>query len=214
LLPLPQRLASHYARGAARGATLALLAFDVRLSELVAKANEPLLAQLRLAWWRDELGKPEADRARGDPVLDAIGKTWAGEEAALTALVDGWEQLIGEPPLSGDVLEQFFDSRAAAFAALARLMGQGHAEQTARTAGKIWAIADFLARSTDAEERATAMRLSAPLTDRARARLPRELRAVAVLRGLGLRAILRGDGALVSGRRDVLAAVRLGMLGR
>jgi phytoene synthase len=32
-----------------------------------------MLGQMRLAWWREALGKPLADRPRGDEVLDAVG---------------------------------------------------------------------------------------------------------------------------------------------
>ena len=46
-----------------------------------------MLGQMRLAWWREALGKPVADRPRGDRVLDAIGQDWAGREAALVAMV-------------------------------------------------------------------------------------------------------------------------------
>lgn len=213
LLPLPQRLALHYAPGPARAPTLALLALDARLSELVAKANEPLLAQLRLAWWRDELGKPQAERARGDPVLDAL-EAWAGEEQALAGLVEGWEHLIGDAPLPASSLEKFADGRGNAFAALARLTGQGQSAKAAGHAARIWALADFAAHSRNAEERSTALQLGGALARRAGAKLSRPLRAVAVLRGLGRRAIERGGGPLVGGRRDVLATMRLGMLGR
>ncbi|WP_374405754.1 hypothetical protein [Pelagerythrobacter sp.] len=211
-LPLPQKLALNYAPAASRDATAALFALDTRLSELVAKANEPLLAQLRLAWWRDELGKPVDARAAGDPVLDAIGQWWGGEEVALAGLVEGWEQLVGDAPLPARAIETFAEGRAGAFAALARHTGEPEAAADARAAGRLWALADFAAQATDAEERAIALTF-AEETER-RAPRERRLRPLAVLYGLALRSLAGGGAPLVGGRRDVLAALRLGMFGR
>ncbi|WP_129523553.1 hypothetical protein [Pelagerythrobacter rhizovicinus] len=212
LLPLPQRLALNYAPARIRAQTAALFALDARLGELVAKANEPLLAQLRLAWWRDELGKPQPGRARGDPVLDSL-ELWGGEEHALIGLVDGWEQLVGDAPLPGAALEAFAAARAEAFAALARLAGEARAEANARDAGRDWALADLAARVSDEHERRTALRLAGE-GERRVPRLPRVLRPLAVLRGLAHRASARGGAPLVARRRDILAALRLGMIGR
>lgn len=211
-LPLPQRLALNYAPAAWREATGALFALDARLSELVAKANEPLLAQLRLAWWRDELGKPAGERAKGDPVLDTIGRWWEGEEPALAELVDGWEHLVGEPPLPGRSLEAFVEGRAAVFAVLARRIGESAAAADAHAAGRLWALADFATHASDADERAAALRLAGAAEGAPK--LPRALRPLAVLHGLARRSIARGGAPLVGGRRDILAALRLGMLGR
>lgn len=212
-LPLPQRLALNYASPPLRGAAGALFALDARLAELVAKANEPLLAQLRLAWWRDELGKPAGNRPKGDPVLDGLGENWAGEEDALAALVDGWEALVGDPPLPEHAIAAFAEGRSGAFAALARLAGLPDAAAPAREAGRAWALADFAAHVTDDAERTVAVRLAGERAPEAR-KLPRALRPLAILHGLGRRALARGGGPLVAGRRDVLAALRLGMFGR
>lgn len=213
LLPLPQRLALNYAPAHFRAPTAALFALDARLGELVAKANEPLLAQLRLAWWRDELGKAPTDRARGDPILDTIGETWAGKESALVHLVDGWEQLVGEVPLPSPAIEGFAGARAGTFAALARLARQPAAEERAQQAGRIWALADFAARVSNDEERRTALGL-AEAKGRRYPSLPRALRPLAVLRGLAHRSLAHGGAPLVARRRDILAALRLGMIGR
>lgn len=212
-LPLPQRLALNYAPAAWREATDALFALDTRLAELVAKANEPLLAQLRLAWWRDELCKPPTERAKGDPVLDAIDPWWTGEQPALVGLVDGWEQLVGDRSLSEQTIEAFAEGRAGAFAALARRTGEGAAQADASAAGRVWALADFATHTNDAEERAAALRLAGSTAGND-PQLPRALRPLAILRGLARRSIAHGGVPLVGGRRDIFAALRLGMLGR
>ena len=67
-LPVERRLALAYAPANSRGLWLGLFALDARLGAVVQAAHEPLLAQIKLAWWRDELAKPLAARALGEPL--------------------------------------------------------------------------------------------------------------------------------------------------
>ena len=66
--------------GRNRDPWLAALALDGRIGRMVLGASEPMLGQVRLAWWRDQLGKPIGDRPRGDPLLDLIGQCWHGRD--------------------------------------------------------------------------------------------------------------------------------------
>jgi phytoene synthase len=79
----------------------------------VAGTREPVLAQLRLAWWRDRLAEPAENWPRGEPLLAAL-TCWQGRHGALAGLVDGWEALLGEAPLAAPALMQLVDGRAAA----------------------------------------------------------------------------------------------------
>jgi len=54
-LPTASRLALAYAPAKARLQTLALFALDTRLAGLLRNSSEPMLAQLRLSWWRETL---------------------------------------------------------------------------------------------------------------------------------------------------------------
>lgn len=92
-LPAIQRLALAYAPARTRDATLALLALDGRLAGVLRSASEPMLAQIRLAWWRDILGREAAERPSGEPLV-ALLEPWGREAGELVALVDGWEQLV------------------------------------------------------------------------------------------------------------------------
>lgn len=189
----------------------ALLAFDAHLGRLVASVKEPLVGQIRLAWWREELAKPAAARPRGNPELDALGVHWGGEEAALVTLVNGWECLFGAAPLPEGDVGQFAAARGSALAAFARLAGAGDAAADAELAGRRWALADLAERASDARERALCKELFADT--RRPAHLPRVLRGAAVLDGLAARAMARGE-PLMAGRGGALAALRLGLLGR
>ena len=210
LLPVHLRLALSYAPVRARALTLGLFALDCRLAGIVRGTREPLLGQVRLAWWRDRLGeKPEA-WPEGEPVL-AVLRLWGAETGALSALVDGWESLLGDPPLDGDALERFADGRANAFGALARLL-QADPDEAMRAA-RGWALVDLSGKLGDPSERSAARELADQL-DWRRSRLPRSLRPLAMLHGLARRAMLRGEGELLAGGAAGLVALRLGLLGR
>ncbi|MCP5396728.1 MAG: hypothetical protein H6918_08350 [Sphingomonadaceae bacterium] len=214
-LPLPQRLALGYGAGAARAMFGVLFAFDARLSQLVAQANEPILAQIRLAWWRDELGKPVSQRARGDPILDALGQHWTGAEAALQNLVSGWEELLAEPPLPDTSAMAFADGRARAFAGLAGLLGEQAAIGVAREAAQRWALVDLWGKLSTPEERELVAGLASQhVAHSSPVRLPRSMRPLAVLDGLARRAAKRGDPEMLGSRQAMLAVLRLGMFGR
>lgn len=206
-LPLPQRLALAYAPRGSREATLALLALDAHLATLVRQAREPIVGQLRLAWWRERLEEPVEQRPSGSPQLDALF-SWKGREAALVALIDGWEHLLGET-LDRKAIAAFAEGRGGAFAALAE------PEFAAATmlAGKRWALADLAAHLGSAEERGDVLAAAAEL-GRETSALPRALRPLAVLDGLARRSLARGGAPLAQGPLAGLAALRLGILGR
>lgn len=211
-LPPSQRLAVAYSPGPVRPAMLALLSFDSHLGRRIAGVSEPLIGQMRLAWWREELGKPLAARAKGNPELDALGETWAGSEPSLVALIDGWEHLLGETPLPEDSIEAFAAGRGTAFAGLAALVGEGAAAAAASGAGTRWALADLAFRLSDPCERDACLKLHSALAPE-RVRLPRRLRGLAILDALGKRAMARNEPPM-SGRGAALLALRVGLLGR
>ena len=204
-----KRVALAWTPVASRPVLATLLAFDQRLSRIVSQATEPMLAQLRLAWWRDELAKPVELRPTGDAVLDAIGGHWRGQEESLSTIVDGWELLLVDE-LSPDVATEFVARRATGFCGLAELVANGN-EDSARVAGAIWSAMDASVHASDAGERAIlrAVALDGHLPD-----LPRPLRGLSVLAGLALRAAKREEPSLMAGRGGALAALRLGISGR
>lgn len=190
------------------GAPLALaLQLDRRLARIVSRTHEPMLGQMRLAWWREALGKPLPERPKGDAVLDAIGLHWQGREGALVAMVDAWEVLITAERLGGEQADAFGTGRGAFFVALDS--GEAASARAGRlaAAGRRWALADAAARVSDPGERAVLVEAGlggvAP-----QGRVPRELRGLAVLESLALRALRRGGRPLMEGRGAPLAALR------
>ena len=206
-LPPPQRLAMGYAPSRARPATLALLVLDARLAAILRGRREPIAAQLRLAWWREMLARPAAEWPRGEPVLDALCE-WR-DPADLSDLAVGWEALLAEALIPAAIAE-FVAGRERAFACLARELGVaavGDAEQAAR----IWALADLAANISDGEERALVVDYGRHLVPPP---LSASLRPLAVLAGLGSRALQLGGVPLLRGPGSTLLALRIGFTGR
>lgn len=180
------------------------LKFDARLARIVLSAKEPALAQIRLAWWRDEVSRQraDADALPSDPLLASLLETWTGHDAYLIRLVDGWEELIGDPPWGQAPLEAFMKGRAGLFEAIAELSGNPQWASLAGHHGSVWALADLaylgateLSRTTDLP------------------RLPLELRPLAIVGGLSRRALKRGGKPLFGDRLSPIVALRLGIFG-
>ena len=211
-LPILERLALAYAPATAREPTLALLALDSRLAAILRAAHEPMLAQLRLAWWREQFRAETSSWPRGEPLLAAL-RSWNGREQALGGLVDGWEAMTAPAPLAPDALETLATARGDAFAALADLLGTDRDREAARNLGIDWSLADLTTRLNNAEESRSARDLARARSWR-RLPLSRQLRPLTVLHGLAARAMARPDGGGARSAVTVLTAVRLGLLGR
>lgn len=210
-LPAASRLALAYAPARARLQTLALFALDTRLAGLLRNSSEPMLAQLRLSWWRETLGRDENEWPEGEPLLAAL-RSWNGEHRSLSALVDGWEALTGAAPLPPEALREMAEGRAASFAALARSLALEQEADAASHLGRQWAAADLAMRLGHSQERSTATELVTEGKDR-RPRVSRSLRPLLVLHGLAHRRLEKGDEAAALSPAAMLKAMRLGFLG-
>ena len=208
-LPIEHRLALAYCPARARAATLALFALDQRLAALVGAAREPVLGQIKLAWWREQLGKAPAERATGAPLL-ALISSWGEYGGALVALVDGWEQALDQSDSLAEVIAAIAQGRAEAAAVLADVLGQPGSAEAAGCAAQGWTVAEFAGSSAQVGDMAAWSQLL-EAQDWSPLSLPRELRALAVLYGLARRS--RGTRPLLSGPMAGLAAIRLGLFG-
>ncbi|WP_033073169.1 hypothetical protein [Sphingopyxis sp. MWB1] len=79
-----------------RAAMAALWALAERLTTLLIDATEPLIGQIKLAWWRDMMtmlaSNPDA-LPKGEPLLAELQQHWAGCQG-LDALVDAAEAML------------------------------------------------------------------------------------------------------------------------
>jgi len=134
----PLRLAAAYAPAASRTAWVGFLALDERLGRVAQRGGEPMLAQLRLAWWRDRLGESPDRWPVGEPLL-ALLRAWHAELPALAALVDGWEATLADPAeVNSSALA---DARIGAMLALGRLIGAPDPPDPIRAAASRWVTA-------------------------------------------------------------------------
>lgn len=200
-LPPPLRLAVAYASRPARPLWTALLALDLRLAKAALGAGEPLLGQIRLAWWRDRFRDPAVAWPQGEPLLAAL-RPFDSERGALEGLIDGWEGLCGDEAEPGDIA-RLTEARAAAIAALARLANVPEQAGTISMMAHRWASADL------------AVRLERPVDPNPAAssrsevvRLPRAMRPLTIMDDLALHS---QDSHRLG---TLLRIVRLGLLGR
>ncbi len=210
-LPLPQRLALSYAPKRTQHATLALLALDTRLAGIIRNGGEPVIAQMKLAWWRERLEQPASNWPLGEPLL-ALMRQCGIEAARLVPLVDGWEMLLAET-LGQKELTVFSRGRALGWAAVNDASGRGQSNAQIEKAGREWALLD-LAMHLDSEAEAALAREAAESSGAVRVRLPKEVRSLAVLHSLCLRARRLGSGELLDGAGAITTALRAGLFGR
>ncbi len=214
-LPIMLRLALSYAPASAREQTLALLALDTRLAAILRAAREPMLAQLRLTWWREQLKAEPSTWPQGDPLLAGL-RSWGERREELVGLIDGWEGLTAPAPLPMEALSELAAARGEAFAALAEIVGASGDRDTARRLATNWALADLADHLSDPEEHSRAVALARD-RDWRPAALSRRMRPLVVMHGLASRALRRhdaADGVAPKTMRTWLTALRLGLFGR
>jgi phytoene synthase len=205
-LPPEAELALAWTPASLRAALAFALRLDRRLARIVARTSEPVLGQMRLAWWREALAKPVAERPRGDVVLDGLGQHWAGREAALIAMVDGWEVLLVAEALGAAEIAAFATGRGAFLSELTTGLRRPE-RQCVTDAAFRWAVADAANAVSDAQERACLVAAGRERGDPSR-RLPATHRGLAVLDALSRRSLASGGEALMAGRGASLTALR------
>jgi len=91
-------LAALFASESARSGLLALLAFDHELARTRIVAREPLLARIRLQWWREAAAEAAASGTpRAQPIVESLSETVRRHGLspdALVALIDAHEEEI------------------------------------------------------------------------------------------------------------------------
>ncbi|GAA3745099.1 hypothetical protein GGR91_001110 [Sphingorhabdus rigui] len=126
-LPPPSNLAVVYTPVVFRHAFTLLLQLDARFTDVVRKAREPMIAQIKLAWWRDAFAAEPALRPKGEPLLQALGA--CGDVISLSALQDlvsAWELLLGEGEWAAKDIEKHAALRGGAiFGSYAAWLGEG-----------------------------------------------------------------------------------------
>lgn len=140
------RLLCAYAPGAYRPAHRLIWAYDERLAALVRSTTQPMIGQMRIAWWDEVLDASAAGEAgvkgAGDPLVDALRAAGIAQRPGLARMLDGWEALL-ETPLGDEALLLFAEARGGGlFSALADSADDDGAWAAA---GGLWALWDLAA---------------------------------------------------------------------
>jgi phytoene synthase len=169
---------------------MALFAVDEAMGSVVRTTTEPMLGQIRLAWWRERLEEiAEGKSAPAEPRLRAVERELKQSEAlvpTLAGLTFGWERLFEPFPWSTGIADAIA-LRGRALFTLGALILEG-ADRPFESGGDVWALVDTARRCSDTESRdlllGEAGRLSAGVVG---ATVPAELRPLTMLTKLALR---------------------------
>lgn len=181
--PPEQSLALAYAAGELREAFAVLLQLDRILGRSVALAREPVLGQVRLAWWREQFAALPSVPTGNDPLLGAVhGLTHNHpiDQGDLAALVNGWETLLDEFSPSDSQLIAHARGRGGAIFRLASAISASPVTEETERAGTLWALADLARHCSDRDMAGRALAFATEYIGSARL-LPRALRPFAIL---------------------------------
>jgi phytoene synthase len=180
-----RNLALGYVRAARRPALAALWTLDAALARVVAGGREPMISRIKLAWWREALGRLDRERAPAEPVLQALADSAlpAGVTGAeLAELTEGWEVLLSPEPLTTAELGRYAAGRGGrVFACSGRLLGG----TPPVGAGERWALVDLARHSANAADTDAALALARALPPAGR--WPARLRPLGMLAALAAR---------------------------
>ncbi len=192
----------------------ALWAFDARLAKVARTTSEPMIGQMRLAWWNDVIDDPAGIKGQGEPVVDAMRATWACGALGLVAVIDGWEVLVVEPDIDVQGLRDYSAGRGGGlFRALA---DAGQTPDWLAVAGQVWALWDLAGHVGDDALAAAALALAAELLPQVDgARWPRGWKPLRIAFTLARQDVLAGRGA-PRGMPRALAGrlLRIALVGR
>jgi len=179
-------IAALYAPEAVRAAVLALHALDLELVEVVRTTTEPMLGQIRLAWWRERLYELDAGAVPSQPILRAIAEhvvPHGVSGASLEPLEDANIAL-----LEGGDVEAHALARGRLFGAVARLLIPELGAEAVAQADRLgagWAMVEAIREGHAAAEIATVAQSENWLSG---VKLPTAARSIA-----GLAALARRD---------------------
>ncbi len=130
----------------ARADVLALYAFDHELGRAGRVSTSPLIAEIRLVWWREALEEIyEVRRVRGHPVAHALAEAIRRRGlplAPLDAMIDARIEALTAPPRDLDSAIAWADAVGGSAAVLAaRILDPGGPAEAAALSGRVWGLA-------------------------------------------------------------------------
>jgi 15-cis-phytoene synthase len=131
----------------ARADVLALYAFDHELARARRAASTPLMAEIRLTWWREVLDEVfDGSLVRRHPTAQALAAAVARHKLArapLEAMIDGQIESLESPKLGTEAAVRWADAVQGSVGGLAAsaLDPTTSASAVAAAAGRAWGLA-------------------------------------------------------------------------
>lgn len=183
MLNPPMRLALAYARPQGRDLLEFMLQLDRRIGSILAKTSEPLIGQMRIAWWRDAMGKGASDRPSGEPLIARLNLLEAKRgtdilRPSMTQLLEAWEMVIADRNWNATLLLEMSNMRGrAVFSTYAAEVENVLDDALDHWTGR-WALADLRTFCSDPD---LLGRISECNFEGTTVRLPRNLRPASIL---------------------------------
>jgi phytoene synthase len=141
-------IASLFAPTAKRPPLYALYALNHELASIADHAREPMMAEIRLQWWRDALAEARAGKPRGHDVLQGMAEAFAQADlprALFDAMIDARAlDVSGETFADMSALETYADATSGNIMRLAAHILGEQTDEMARRAGIAYALAGIL----------------------------------------------------------------------
>lgn len=137
-------LALAYVPTRRRAAVGALWRLDAALGAALAGGREPMIARIKLAWWREALEKLDRAPAPAEPVLRDTAQHVLPlvTGAELARMEEGWAMLSGGGLLTAEQLRTYAERRGGLlFRYTCRLLGEEM--EALEQAGEAWALVDL-----------------------------------------------------------------------
>jgi 15-cis-phytoene synthase len=188
-------LALTYVPAERRPALAALWRLDAALGAVLAGGREPLISQIKLAWWRDSLATLDLAPPPGEPVLQEVARHILPrgiKGSQLARMEEGWSILLATDALTASDLDNYSGSRGALlFRHSSQLLGI-QVNARVKRAGEGWALADLARHSNEIDAKAALEAARERLCDVAEQRWPKSLRPLGMLAMLARRDVGRG----------------------
>lgn len=137
-----RRLALAYVPRDRRAAFAAVWALDSRMARVFASASQPVLAEIKLAWWEQRLAALPAEGPPDEPLLRALAAQAFERPATLVGLAAAWRELCGAP-LDARSLDAYATLRAGAVTDLASEILRFDADDRIALAAEGWALSEL-----------------------------------------------------------------------
>jgi len=174
----------------------ALFRVSSAMGEVLRTTSEPMIAQIRLAWWRERLEELDSGApAPAEPRLEAAQRLLLPlgiNGADLAELETGWARMLEPFPWNIETKEGIWFRGVKAFGLAARILG--NPDERLQQAGGMWALTDAARHCSDAETRKRLLARAETIAKGMKGmKFPARLRPLSMLAALAIRDVERGE---------------------